>query len=131
MLLKNKFAIGCLVQFYEIDIIEDYIKSVKYSLEKTENKDNVIVDICLNINEQLEITKTKIENLTTELENVGKGRGGKAATMNLMEEDEESRNKLWDIIQKEIDPPKKNGKVIGRKDNIIKINFNNDTDGSA
>ena len=48
-----------------------------------------------------------------------------------MEEDEESRNKLWDIIQKEIDPPKKNGKVIGRKDNIIKINFNNDTDGSA
>ena len=49
----------------------------------------------------------------------------------LMEEDEESRKKLWDIIQKEIDPPKKNGKVIGRKDNIIKINFNNDTDGSA
>ena len=46
MLLKNKFAIGCLVQFYEIDIIEDYIKSVKYSLEKTKNKDNVIVDIC-------------------------------------------------------------------------------------
>ena len=38
MLLKNKFAIGCLVQFYEIDIIEDYIKSVKYSLEKTENE---------------------------------------------------------------------------------------------
>ena len=59
MLLKNKFAIGCLVQFYEIDIIEDYIKSVKYSLEKTENKDNVIVDICLNINEQLEKLDTK------------------------------------------------------------------------
>ena len=59
MLLKNKFAIGCLVQFYEIDIIEDYIKSVKYSLEKTKNKDNVIVDICLNINEQLEKLDTK------------------------------------------------------------------------
>ena len=59
MLLKNKFAIGCLVQFYEIDIIEDYIKSVKYSLEKTENKDNVIVDICLNANEQLEKLDTK------------------------------------------------------------------------
>jgi len=59
MLLKNKFAIGCLVQFYEIDIIEDYIKSVKYSLEKTENKDNVIVDICLNINEQLEKLDTE------------------------------------------------------------------------
>ena len=59
MLLKNKFAIGCLVQFYEIDIIEDYIKSVKYSLEKIENKDNVIVDICLNANEQLEKLDTK------------------------------------------------------------------------
>ena len=59
MLLKNKFAIGCLVQFYEIDIIEDYIKSVKYSLEKTKNKDNVIVDICLNANEQLEKLDTK------------------------------------------------------------------------
>ena len=32
MLLNNKFAIGCLVQFYEIDIIEEYINSVKQSI---------------------------------------------------------------------------------------------------
>jgi hypothetical protein len=54
MKLNNTFAIGCLVQFYEIDIIEDYLKSVKYSLENVENKDNVLVDICLNCNEGLE-----------------------------------------------------------------------------
>ena len=54
MKINNKFAIGCLVQFYEIDIIEDYLKSVKYSLENVENKDNVLIDICLNCNEGLE-----------------------------------------------------------------------------
>lgn len=54
MNLKNKFAIGCLVQFYEIDIIEDYLKSVKNSLDIIQNKDNVIIDICFNMNEGLE-----------------------------------------------------------------------------
>tara|TARA_Y100001972_G_scaffold98219_1_gene121531 strand:+ start:2058 stop:3068 length:1011 start_codon:yes stop_codon:yes gene_type:complete len=62
MKLNNKFAIGCLVQFYEIDIIEDYLKSVKYSLENVENKDNVLVDICLNCNEGLEeLDRNKID----------------------------------------------------------------------
>ena len=62
MKLNNTFAIGCLVQFYEIDIIEDYLKSVKYSLENVENKDNVLVDICLNCNEGLEeLDRNKID----------------------------------------------------------------------
>ena len=29
--LKNKFAIGCLVQFYEIELVEEYINSLKIS----------------------------------------------------------------------------------------------------
>ena len=62
MLLNNKFAIGCLVQFYEIDIIEEYINSVKQSLKNIQNKENVIVDFCLNINEGLEqLDKDKID----------------------------------------------------------------------
>ena len=52
--LNNKFAIGCLVQWYEIDIIEEYINSVKKSLEQIENKENVIVDFTLTTNQQLE-----------------------------------------------------------------------------
>ena len=32
--LNNTFAIGCLVQFYEIEIIEDFIKSLKFFIEK-------------------------------------------------------------------------------------------------
>ena len=40
MILKNKFAIGCLVQWYEIDLIGEYIESLKQSLNEIENKDN-------------------------------------------------------------------------------------------
>ena len=54
MKLNNTVAIGCLVQFYEIRIIEDYIKSVSYALENVDNKENVIIDICFNLNEKLE-----------------------------------------------------------------------------
>lgn len=52
--LNNTFAIGCLVQFYEIEIIEDFIKSLKYSKENIENNENVTVDICFNLNQGLE-----------------------------------------------------------------------------
>ena len=62
MKINNTFAIGCLVQFYEIEIIEDYLKSVKYALDRIENKqENIIIDICFNMNEDLEkIDKTKV-----------------------------------------------------------------------
>ena len=61
MKINNKFAIGCLVQWYEIEIIEEYINSVKQSLEHIENKENVIVDFKLVINQELEkIDETKI-----------------------------------------------------------------------
>ena len=52
--LTNKIAIGCLVQFYEIDIIKDYLLSVQKALTKIENKENVIIDICFNLNQGLE-----------------------------------------------------------------------------
>ena len=35
--LKNKFAIGCLIQWYEIELIPLYLESVKQSLEHIEN----------------------------------------------------------------------------------------------
>ena len=54
MKLNNTFAIGCLVQFYEIDIIKDYLLSVKKSLDNIENQENVIIDICFNMNQGLE-----------------------------------------------------------------------------
>ena len=53
------------------------------------------------------------------------------ATPVLIEQDENARDKLWEIAQKDIDQQKKNGKILGREGNIIKLNFNNKTDGSA
>ena len=51
--LNNKFAIGCLVQWYEIEIIEEYINSLKIALEDIEDGD-VIVNFKLVINQDLE-----------------------------------------------------------------------------
>jgi hypothetical protein len=54
MKLNNTFAIGCLVQWYEIEIFEEYIESVFRAVDKIDNKNNVIVDICFNIGQNLE-----------------------------------------------------------------------------
>jgi hypothetical protein len=52
--LNNKFAIGCLIQWYEIEIIEEYLRSVKKSLDSIDNKENVIIDLYFNTSQVLE-----------------------------------------------------------------------------
>ena len=54
MKLNNKFAIGCLVQWYEIEMVEEYVQSVRNSIEMIENKDNIIVHFTLVTNKDLE-----------------------------------------------------------------------------
>ena len=54
MKLNNKFAIGCLVQWYEIGMVEEYVQSVRNSIEMIENKDNIIVHFTLVTNKDLE-----------------------------------------------------------------------------
>ena len=54
-LIKNymtKFAIGCLVQWYECDIINEYIDTLKRAIDSYEGE--VIVDITICVNQQLE-----------------------------------------------------------------------------
>jgi hypothetical protein len=53
------------------------------------------------------------------------------ATPQFVEVDDIARDKLWSIVQKELDSIKKNGKVVSRQDNVININFKGDTDGEA
>lgn len=53
------------------------------------------------------------------------------STPALMEQDTKYRDKLWALVQKELDSKKKTGKVVSRQDNIININFKGDTDGEA
>ena len=52
--LKNKFAIGCLIQWYEIELIGEYLQSVKNSLDILDNKEKVIVDLYFNCSQRLE-----------------------------------------------------------------------------
>lgn len=59
--LKNKIAIGCLVQWYEIKIVEEYIQSVRNALELVDNVEHIILDFVLVINQDLE----KINNQMT------------------------------------------------------------------
>lgn len=50
--MSNKIAIGCLVQWYEINIIEDYISSLFKSTENYYKP--VLIDFCLVIDQSLE-----------------------------------------------------------------------------
>ena len=49
---KTKFAIGCLVQWYECDVIEEYVNSLKDAIKNYDGK--VIVDFTIISNEDLE-----------------------------------------------------------------------------
>jgi len=50
--MKTKFAIGCLVQWYECDIIEEYVDSLKDAIEQYDGQ--VIVDFTVVMNQGLE-----------------------------------------------------------------------------
>ena len=59
--LNNKFAVGCLIQWYEVEIVEEYLRSVKKSLDDVENKQNVTIDLYFNTSQALEkIDENKI-----------------------------------------------------------------------
>jgi len=65
--LKNTFAIGCLVQWYEIELVDEYVESLRESINQFDNKDNIFVDFTLTTNQDLEkidsnITMTEIKD---------------------------------------------------------------------
>ena len=50
--MKTKFAIGCLVQWYECDIIEEYIETLKEAIDAYDGE--VLVDFTIVANNDLE-----------------------------------------------------------------------------
>ena len=52
--MKTKFAIGCLVQWYEVDIIGEYIETLKEAIDAYDGE--VEVEIILALNQKLEKT---------------------------------------------------------------------------
>ena len=59
----TKFAIGCLVQWYESEIIDEYLDTLEQAVKVYDGE--VIVDVCLIVNEELEliIKEVKILNI--------------------------------------------------------------------
>jgi len=45
---KTKFAIGCLIQWYEVDIIEEYLETLKESISQYDGEVIVNFTICGN-----------------------------------------------------------------------------------
>lgn len=66
--METKFAIGCLVQWYECDIIGEYVDSLKDALE--EYKGEVIVDFTIMANQDLEkcISEEKLQECINKIQ---------------------------------------------------------------
>ena len=61
--LNQKYVIGTHVMFYEIEIYKYFIEGLINLLETVDNKENVTIDLCFNVNEVLEkIDKDKVSH---------------------------------------------------------------------
>ncbi len=52
--LKKKYVIGTHVMFYEIEIYKEFIDGICNMVETIDNKDHIYIDLCLNLQENLE-----------------------------------------------------------------------------
>jgi len=68
--MKTKFAIGCLVQWYECDIIEEYVESLADAVSAYDGE--VIVTFTVNVNQTLEkcISKERLEKCHEKIYNM-------------------------------------------------------------
>ena len=73
MVLKNKYVIGCLVIFYEIEMLDEYVQSLLNMCADVENIENVTLHFCWNTQEYLENVdrdKTSMTALTKKFDDI-------------------------------------------------------------
>lgn len=68
--MKTKFAIGCLVQWYECDIIEEYVDSLKDAISEYDGQ--VIIDFTVVMNQDLEkcISEEQLNKCIEKIESI-------------------------------------------------------------
>ncbi len=68
--MKTRFAIGCLVQWYECDIIEEYVDSLKDAMAEYDGQ--VIVDFTVVMNQDLEkcISEERMNKCIEKIESI-------------------------------------------------------------
>ena len=60
--LTKKYVIGTHVMFFEIEMYKDFIDGLINLIDTVENKDNITIDLCFNMSEQIEkIDKNQID----------------------------------------------------------------------
>ena len=52
--LNKKYVIGTHIMWFEIEMYKDFIDGLVNLLETVENKENVTIDLCLNLSQNLE-----------------------------------------------------------------------------
>lgn len=52
--LKYKYFFGTHIMFYEIDLVPEYVNSIINALDDIENKENITVELCLNLSQYFE-----------------------------------------------------------------------------
>jgi hypothetical protein len=64
---KYKYSIGTHIMFYELEMVPDFIESVKQAVNQVDNKKNVNVDLFFNLSEVFEkVDTSKIDKRTLE-----------------------------------------------------------------
>ena len=56
--LNKKYVIGTHIMFFEIEMYKDFIDGMINLLETVETKENVTIDLCLNLSQHLETIDT-------------------------------------------------------------------------
>jgi hypothetical protein len=69
--MKTKFAIGCLIQWYECDIIEEYVDSLKEAIKQYDDG-QVIVDFTIVGNQDLEtcVSEEQLDRCIIKIESI-------------------------------------------------------------
>ena len=71
--LNKKYVIGTHIMWFEIEMYKDFIDGMVNLLETVDNKENVTIDLCLNLSQHLEtidtsqITEDKIIDIVKKL----------------------------------------------------------------
>ena len=61
--MKTKFAIGCFIQWYEVDMIHEYFNSLLTAIDYYD-KSSVIIDVTLSTNSELEQPDGDVKNIS-------------------------------------------------------------------
>ena len=64
--LNKKYVIGTHIMFFEIEMFKDFVGGLINLLDTVENKENVTIDLCFNMNqllEKIDFKKTNEESL--------------------------------------------------------------------